>query len=149
MKANSEKRVAFADLTQWNPMKSTKGGHSEKSTTVVISPKTSTAGIVVVVMIAVWSATNAMKANSEKRVAFADSDKDKVATDGQHEFVDRRLRGSCGRKYWTNRGYTKGVKCTKYKFSYYGCSDSQCRYCTKNTWTLDRLSDSFRDKINC
>ena len=28
MKANSEKRVASADLTQWNPMKSTKGGHS-------------------------------------------------------------------------------------------------------------------------
>ena len=123
MKANSKKRVAFADLTQWNPMKSTKGEHLEKSTTVVIWPKTSTAGIVVVVMIAVWSATNAMKANSEKRVAFADSDKDKVATDGQHEFVDRRLRGSCGRKYWKTcpekSGYAKDVKCTMYEFSCY------------------------------
>ena len=79
-----------------------------------------------------------------------DSDEiDEFAIYDEDEFVDRRLRGSCGRKYWTNRGYTKGVKCTKYKFSYYGCSDSQCRYCTKNTWTLDRLSDSFRDKIKC
>ena len=93
------------------------------------------------------------KACGFRRLDAVESDEiDKVSINDEDEFVDRRLRGTCWRPgvfRWKKYGYTKGVKCTKSEFSFYGCSDPQCNYCTKNTWSLDKLSESFREKINC
>jgi len=47
--------------------------------------------------------------------------------------------------------YAKGFTCDRQagKYSFYGCSDKTCQWCTKNTWALDRLSSELRSSINC
>ena len=80
----------------------------------------------------------------------------------------RRLRLTPGRAGWgygmdfkgpciklTERNgrvrYRKGITCDRRagKYSFYGCSDRTCQWCTKNTWTLSKLSAETRSKIKC
>ena len=54
----------------------------------------------------------------------------------------------CRKNPWSSSGYVRGVTCNgRDSFSFYGCSDSACRHCTKNTWSTEQCH-SFRNRFN-
>jgi hypothetical protein len=97
-----------------------------------------------------------------------DEDEDSEVEESDWEAPVRRLRlrrptpsragwgygkdfnGQC-RSDGITKKYTKGVTCDRLagKYSFYGCSDRTCQWCTKNTWTLSKLSAETRSKIKC